>query len=102
MHVTSEYTGKERDAETGLDYFGARYFSGPQGRFTSPDPIWITKERLLDPQRLDLYAYGRNNPFRYVDRDGMDVTLGKCGLGGEQECFERVQEQLQQVDRAHV
>ncbi|MEO8660108.1 MAG: RHS repeat-associated core domain-containing protein, partial [Bryobacteraceae bacterium] len=34
-----EFTGKERDAETGLDYFGARYFSGAQGRFTTPDPI---------------------------------------------------------------
>jgi RHS repeat-associated protein len=32
------FTGKERDAETGLDYFGARYFSGAQGRFTSQDP----------------------------------------------------------------
>ena len=33
----TEFTGKERDSETGLDYFGARYYSGAQGRFTSPD-----------------------------------------------------------------
>jgi hypothetical protein len=33
------FTGKERDAETGLDFFGARYYSGAQGRFTSPDPF---------------------------------------------------------------
>ncbi len=32
-----QFTGKERDAETGLDYFGARYMSAAQGRFTSPD-----------------------------------------------------------------
>ena len=35
--VASAFTGKERDAETGLDYFGARYMSAAQGRFTSPD-----------------------------------------------------------------
>ena len=35
----SRFTGRERDAETGLDYFGARYMSAAQGRFTSPDPI---------------------------------------------------------------
>jgi hypothetical protein len=43
-------TGKERDNETGLDYFGARYFSGAQGRFTSPDPFSAVDElsaRLL-------------------------------------------------------
>jgi RHS repeat-associated protein len=33
----AHFTGKERDAETGLDFFGARYFSGAEGRFTSPD-----------------------------------------------------------------
>jgi RHS repeat-associated protein len=36
--LVGQFTGKERDAETGLDYFGARYFSSAQGRFTSPDP----------------------------------------------------------------
>ena len=34
-----QFTSKERDAETGLDYFGARYMSSAQGRFTSPDPL---------------------------------------------------------------
>ena len=33
------FTGKERDAETGLDYFGARYMSSAQGRWTSPDLV---------------------------------------------------------------
>src|SRR5207245_2800529 len=79
--LPQKFTGKERDGETGLDFFGARYFSGAQGRFTSVDPIWITKERMLDPQRLNLYAYGRNNPLRYIDPDGMDITLGRCEIG---------------------
>ncbi|MBN1570603.1 MAG: hypothetical protein JXA73_22355 [Acidobacteria bacterium] len=43
----SQFPGKERDAETGLDYFGARYYSGAQGRFISVDPIGIM---LLYPQ----------------------------------------------------
>lgn len=37
--IRQRFTGKERDAETGLDCFGARYFSGAQGRFTSVDPV---------------------------------------------------------------
>lgn len=65
--ASSRFTGKERDAETGLDYFGARYMSAAQGRFTSPDPLpgW-----QKDPQSWNMYAYGRNNPLKYVDPDG--------------------------------
>src|ERR1044071_483612 len=33
-----QFAGKERDAETGLDYFGARYYRGASGRFLSVDP----------------------------------------------------------------
>lgn len=76
--LTQRFTGKERDTETGLDYFGARYFSAAQGRFTSLDPIWVKADRMLDPQRLNLYAYGRNNPLKYSDPTGMDVVLGTC------------------------
>jgi RHS repeat-associated protein len=47
--LTQKFTGKERDAETGLDYFGARYFSGPQGRFTSPDPL-MASAKTTNPQ----------------------------------------------------
>jgi RHS repeat-associated protein len=97
-----KFTGKERDSETGLDYFGARYYGSNMGRFTSVDPIWITKERLLDPQRLNLYAYGLNNPLRFIDPDGMDVTLGTCSGATQQQCFEQVQAGLRKEDREHV
>jgi RHS repeat-associated protein len=67
------FTGKERDTETGLDYFGARYFSGAQGRFTSPDPISGTPLHIINPQRWNMYAYAVNNPLSYVDPDGRDA-----------------------------
>jgi RHS repeat-associated protein len=65
----SRCTGKERDAESGLDYFGARYFSGPQGRFTSPDRPFADQHQE-DPQSWNLYSYVRNNPLKYVDDTG--------------------------------
>jgi RHS repeat-associated protein len=67
-------TGKERDAETGLDYFGARYYSGAQGRWTSPDwsakPQPVPYAKLDDPQTLNLYSYVGNNPLARADLDG--------------------------------
>jgi len=75
--VNQKFTGKERDVETGLDFFGARYMSAPQGRFTSPDPLGGS---LLDPQTLNRYAYVRNNPLTFTDPTGMYVCKdGKDG-----------------------
>jgi len=65
-----KFTGKERDTETGWDYFGARYYGSKIGRFTTTDPAYTIQENLVDPQRWNKYAYGRNNPLRYVDPDG--------------------------------
>ena len=62
-------TGKERDSETGLDYFGARYYSGAQGRFTSPDKPFAD-QHLEEPQSWNLYSYVRNNPLKFVDPTG--------------------------------
>jgi RHS repeat-associated protein len=63
---------KERDIETGLDYFGARYFASVQGRFTSIDPVIFTSARGFDPQSLNLYSYVRNNPLKLTDPHGLD------------------------------
>jgi RHS repeat-associated protein len=67
-----QFTGKERDAETGLDYFGYRYFSSAQGRWTSPDEPFAG-QHPEDPQTWNMYGYGRNNPLRFVDPDGKDI-----------------------------
>ena len=71
--VRQQFTEKERDIETGLDYFEARYYGSTLGRFTSTDPILITPERLIDPQEINRYQYGRNNPLRFTDPTGEDV-----------------------------
>jgi RHS repeat-associated protein len=66
------FTGKERDAESGLDYFGARYLSAAQGRFTGADPVLNLQATIPNPQRWNRYAYVSNNPLAKVDPDGAD------------------------------
>jgi RHS repeat-associated protein len=68
--VRQQFTQKERDNETGLDYFGARYFASAQGRFTSADPVFMNGERRFSPQDINLYAYCGNNPLTHIDPDG--------------------------------
>jgi RHS repeat-associated protein len=73
--VTQRFTGKERDAETGLDYFGARYMSAAQGRFMSPD-VPLLDQHPGDPQSWNLYGYVRNNPLVNIDPDGRICIFG--------------------------
>ena len=79
MHY--KFTGKERDAESGLDYFGARYYASSMGRWMSPD--WSAKaepvpySKLGDPQTLNLYGYLTNNPLSRTDPDGHGPLLDK-------------------------
>lgn len=67
------FTAKERDAESGLDYFGARYFSPGLGRFTSPDPLIGNLLRVVTPQRWNAYSYAVDSPLVYVDPTGLDA-----------------------------
>jgi RHS repeat-associated protein len=70
LNLKQKFTAKERDAESNLDYFGARYFSGAQGRFTSPDPL-LNSGRPTNPETWNRYAYTLNNPLRYTDPNGL-------------------------------
>ena len=77
---TQKFTGKERDAESRLDYFGARYFGGAGGRFTSVDPENAGADPA-DPQGWNAYAYVENKPLNFVDPDGeaaVTATIATC------------------------
>jgi RHS repeat-associated protein len=87
--VRQQFTQKERDTETGLDYFAARYFQSMQGRFTGVDPydpITLGESNdsrnyyILQPQNWNRYTYALNNPQKYVDPDGKNPLL--TALGG--------------------
>jgi len=89
------FTGKERDSESGNDYFGARYYASTMGRFMSPDPLpWIHWQQgnkndqgkfaayIANPQNFNFYAYVLNNPLNKTDPTGMyqcNGTADQCG-----------------------
>jgi RHS repeat-associated protein len=72
-----QFVQKERDVESGLHYFEARYLASVTGRFISVDPISTLDMKGLGrlPQNLNLYAYGHNNPLKYIDPMGLEVTV---------------------------
>ncbi len=86
----SRYTGKERDSESGNDYFGARYYASTMGRFMSPDftgdddgpPEPVPYADLTDPQSLNLYGYVQNNPLSRFDSEGHDCVNGSNASSG--------------------
>jgi RHS repeat-associated protein len=67
------FTGKERDSESGLDYFGARYYGSNMGRWMSPDPS-PSGIIIANPQSWNLYNYALNNPLRLVGTNGRWAT----------------------------
>jgi RHS repeat-associated protein len=75
-----KFTGKERDSESGLDNFGARYDSSQHGRFMTPDwsarPTPVPFADLANPQSLNLYSYVANNPLSRIDKDGHYACQG--------------------------
>jgi RHS repeat-associated protein len=82
-----KFTGKERDAESGLDLMGVRYYGSAIGRFLRPDPNQTAGfEHMRDPQAWNGYSYARNNPLTYVDPDGLSYHVCVSGSDGKQQC----------------
>jgi RHS repeat-associated protein len=66
----SHFTGKERDQESGNDYFGARYYASTMGRWMSPDPSNLGVDIYM-PQTWNRYNYAVNNPLTIKDANGL-------------------------------
>ncbi|MEW6365916.1 MAG: RHS repeat-associated core domain-containing protein [Acidobacteriota bacterium] len=64
------FSGKERDKDTGADYFGARWFAHGQYRWISTDPVIARDMAIVSPQLWNMYSYCWNNPVVVVDPDG--------------------------------
>ncbi len=77
-----KFNGKERDNESGLDNFGARYNASSLGRFMTPDwaarPTAVPYAVFGDPQSLNLYGYVRNDPVSRADADGHTDAQQPC------------------------
>jgi RHS repeat-associated protein len=89
--IACRNTGKERDAESGNDYFGARYYASSMGRFMSPDPL-LNSGRPENPQTWNRYAYSRNNPLTNIDPTGLyDFSASGCA-DGDSKCQKNFQQ----------
>ena len=104
-------TGKERDQESGNDYFGARYYASTMGRFLSPD--WSAKEepvpyaKIDSPQTLNLYAFVGNNPLSQVDPDGHATDAAQKGCQSDDpglcsQVMQQVSQEAQQNQQAQA
>jgi RHS repeat-associated protein len=71
------FTGKDRDSQSDLDYFGARYYNSTMGRFMSPDPSGLRYANPRNPQSMNLYSYVLGDPLSKTDPTGTcDVVIG--------------------------
>jgi RHS repeat-associated protein len=92
-----QFAGKERDQQTGLDYFGARYYASQTGRFTTVDPLIVPDAALVDPQRWNRYGYVRNNPLRFFDPTGLYIASCTDDVKKCDDEIERFDKALQQA-----
>jgi RHS repeat-associated protein len=86
----NHFTGKERDAESGLDNFGARCNASSLGRFMTPDPL-LNSGRPWNPQTWNRYAYARNNPLSIVDPTGLYDLNNTCA-SDDKKCNKQFQQ----------
>jgi RHS repeat-associated protein len=84
------FDGKEIDSETGLQYFGARYYDPHIGRWISADPLYRTTPDvgLDEPRDLNLYAFALDNPVRNHDLNGLQ-TIWTINIGGRTIVFDK-------------
>lgn len=88
--VRSRCTGKERDSESGLDNFGARYNASTMGRFMTPDPL-LSSGHPSNPQTWNRYAYALNNPLSIIDPTGLYDLVNNCA-SNDKSCNKQFQQ----------
>jgi RHS repeat-associated protein len=75
--IRQDYTGYQKDDESGLEFAQARYYNGKHGRFTSVDPL-TASANVKDPQTFNRYSYVMNSPYKFTDPLGL-IAGGFCG-----------------------
>lgn len=84
--IRQDYTGYQKDDESGLEFAQARYYNTGHGRFTSVDPLTASAD-AADPQSFNRYAYVGNDPLNFVDPSGLEMcsaeySFSQCGGSG--------------------
>jgi RHS repeat-associated protein len=102
---TMHFTGKERDTESGLDNFGARYNASSMGRFMTPDwadkPTSVPYANFGDPQSLNLYSYVRNNPLSRTDPTGhYEADRNGCNGNYNAKCEKKYRKRINRFELA--
>lgn len=78
-NVRQDYTGYQKDDESGLEFAQARYYNPSHGRFTSVDPLTASAS-IKNPQTFNRYSYVLNSPYKFSDPLGLlPVTTGANG-----------------------
>jgi len=78
--IRSDYTGYEKDSESGLEFAQARYYNPGHGRFTTVDPM-TASATIRNPQTFNRYSYSLNSPYKFTDPLGLYSCRVGAGAG---------------------
>jgi len=76
-NIRQDYTGYQKDDESGLEFAQARYYNTAHGRFTSTDPL-TASANVKDPQTFNRYTYALNSPYKFTDPLGLKPKQDKA------------------------
>jgi RHS repeat-associated protein len=77
--IRQDYTGYQKDDESGLEFAQARYYNNKHGRFTRVDPL-VASANVKDPQTFKRYSYAMNWPYKFTDPDMVQFNLTQNSL----------------------